>query len=115
MIELQRNYFQRVVGTLEHLSDFDQQRRYKHSVPFVHIPDELLEQWSEYRRLLHEGTPWFASIFTANQVHAMRSFDSTIQRSGALSQLPDVDAIFSLPLWAEVRDEAALLLKLLQE
>lgn len=114
MTGLQRNYLQHVIGTLEYLSNFDRQRRYKHSVPFAHIPNELLEQWSEYRRLLHEGTPWFASIFTADQIQAMRNFDSIMSRAGAMPQLPDVDEIFSLSLWRDVRDEAALLLNSLQ-
>jgi hypothetical protein len=114
MTELQRNYLQHVIRTLEYLSDFEQQRRYKLSVPFVHIPNELLEQWSEYRRLLHEGTPWFASIFTEDQIHAIRNLDSTMQRAGVMPQLPDVDEIFSLSLWGDVRDEAALLLSSLQ-
>ena len=106
MTKLQQNTMGQLVGTLETLADFDEQRRYKKSVPFVHIPIELAEQWSNYPRLLNADQDWFTAILSEDQVDAIRGFDAVMSSARIDHRFPDVEEVFSLPVWIKIRDAA---------
>lgn len=46
---LSLNILRDFLMTLNGLTDFDLQNRYKNKLPFVHVPDELMEQCNSVR------------------------------------------------------------------
>ena len=111
--QLQENRFQQLVGTLEDLADFDAQRRYKRSVPFVHVPIELAEQWYGYVRLLDGRVEWFLELFAPNELAAIRKFDLLFQKIDMGGGFPDVEEVFKREDWVAVSAAAKILLSVL--
>jgi hypothetical protein len=112
--ELQINSLWHLRRTLEDMSSHESQRRYKAKVPFVHVPVELLEQWSTHIRYLRD-TDWFAELFNSTQHAAMEHFDTIIEN--AVSELPDpipdIPDVFEHVAWNVVGREAQRLLAVL--
>ena len=108
---LENNSLSHLHRTVMILSDGERQRSYKNAVPFVHVPNELLEQWSGYRRLLREQA-WFGALFTAQQLTLLDDFDALVKsRSLKLGRrLPDVPEILERPPWTDIARAAASLL-----
>src|SRR5262245_66649015 len=104
---LQNNSLGHFQETLLDLSDPERQLSYKREVPFVHVPIELLEQWSGHRRKLREQV-WFRSLFTSEQVARINEFDDILEnRSRALDpQLPDVPDILEHSAWRDISSAA---------
>ncbi len=111
--QLQENTFQQLVGTLEDLADFDAQRRYKRSVPFVHVPIELAEQWYDYVRLIDGRIEWFLELFAPNELAAIRKFDLLFQKVDMGGGFPDVEEVFKREDWVAVSAAAKILLSVL--
>jgi hypothetical protein len=111
---LQNNSLSKLQRTLSDLADADRQSAYKASVPFVNVPEELLEQWSEHSRLLREQG-WFRALFAPDQKDALAKFDADVNSlSESLGEsTPDVPEILALPVWREIMAAAARLLPLL--
>ncbi|MDC0672882.1 hypothetical protein [Nannocystis radixulma] len=108
---LQRNSRNNLRTTLEQLASADLQRRYKAAVPFVHVPEELLEQWAHYRRLLREGTEWFVSDLAPDELQAMTTFDAeALRRMRGRRSLPDVPVALDDAAWQAIMAAARELL-----
>jgi len=111
---LQRNSRIHLRTTLETMASADLQRRYKAAVPFVHVPEELLEQWAHYRRLLREQTEWFVSDLTPGELQAMRSFDAELLRlTQGKRSVPDVPDALAGAVWQAIMAAAGELLRAL--
>jgi hypothetical protein len=115
-LSIQQNLLAHLRRTLEDLSSADRQRSYKAQVPFIHVPDELIEQWSGYVRLLREQG-WFHALLGPEQVAAMLRFDARVSCSIAElgGKLPDVPDILEQGPWRDLGREARNLLALLPD
>ncbi len=98
---LQQNSLNNLHRTLEDMSCADRLRQYKSDVPFVHVPIELLAQWSNNRRMLRE-CDGFAELFTPEQTEAMWRFDEQLREAIAVwtaDDIPDVPEVLDEPSW----------------
>ena len=113
---LQQNKLANLRRTLDGLSSADLQRRYKANVPFVHVPIELLEQWGDNIRMLHD-VPWFMSLFSHDASAAMQDFDQHVSRVVAELGEPllDVPEMLELEPWRDLMSRAADLRRRLVE
>jgi hypothetical protein len=111
---LQKNARGNLIRTLEDWSDRGQQVGYKQAVPFVHVPRELLAQWDQYRRLLHERRDWFIQSLTAPEIAAMAGFDAVVEAFVCDEQLADVPEVFAHPEWIRLMAGAGDLLAVLK-
>jgi len=102
MNELQKNSKNNLVDTLECLASTTEQTSYKNSVPFVHIPYELICQWDSH---FIKDQQWFRNIWTSQEWKALSSFNETFNRicqeipNQGFQDIPDVHAN---PLWIEM-------------
>lgn len=99
--ELKRNLKRNLEGTLRDLSSFDEQRRYKSSVPFVHVPIELLEQWADHRRMLRELS-WYQAMYSSPERAAFAKLDEVIVANARRFRTRDVPEVFQDAAWEEV-------------
>jgi hypothetical protein len=113
-LELPKNARANLERTLQDLSDPDRQLRYKEQVPFVHVPLELLEQWSGHRRLLREQA-WFRDVFDPEQLEQLQAFDRIVaEHEHALGRrTADVPEILESPAWQAIMRAATGLLRYL--
>lgn len=100
--ELKSNSKRNLEDTLENLASFEEQRRYKAAVPFVHIPLELLEQWSDHRRKLRE-VDWFRPLYSPAEHAAFARLDEVIQLHARRFVEIDVPEIFEDEAWSSVK------------
>lgn len=107
--ELQKNSRAQLIETLENLSSFERQRRYKEIVPFVHVPEELIAQWDSHARLLRESRDWFLEIVDDDERSAMARFDSAVN-AYYHDSLDDVPEIFEDTSWQELTSKAGEIL-----
>jgi hypothetical protein len=112
--QLQSNSLSKLQRTLRDLAEVDRQHAYKAAVPFVNVPTELLEQWSDHSRLLREQS-WFRALFTPHQQDALAKFDAEVTSlsTGLGESTPDVPEILALPAWREIMTAASRLLPLI--
>lgn len=112
--ELQKNTLAHLHRTLADLSAADRQISYKRAVPFVHVPIELLEQWSGNARMLRECS-WFRELFDQKAAAAMREFDRLVElHDESLGEpTPDIPEILALPAWQAIMAAAADLLRVI--
>ena len=103
-----------MVRTLEDWSDQERQVRYKQSVPFVHVPRELLAQWDQYSRLMKVRQAWFIESLTDGELAAMATFDTEVAAFDFEVHLPDVPEVFDLPQWRQLMDKGRELLSVLK-
>ena len=104
--ELQINSWWQLRKTLLDLSSAERQRKYKNAVPFVHVPEELLEQWSNHSRMLRE-VPWFRSLFTSEQAMTLTGLNLVINRAFPRPRdIPDIPEALDDPAWQDVMKAA---------
>jgi hypothetical protein len=98
MLELQRNSLANLKSTLMDLGSDEQQRRYKESVPFVHVPIELAAQCAAYTHQL--GQAWYRKLFDADEVRALSGLFAMVRAYVQVDTVPDVDeGILDDPAW----------------
>jgi hypothetical protein len=101
--------------TLQDFSSAERQLAYKRSVPFVHVPVELLEQWEGFARQLR-NLPWLRSLFTPDQAKALDAFDAIIRTTvRPNTRLPDVPEVLSVEAWQSLMSAAGELVSLLPQ
>lgn len=102
MNELQINSKNNLFQTLECLASKEEQVNYKNSVPFVHIPYELICQWDGH---FIKGQSWFREIWTEYQWKELNRFDEEFNQ--ICDQIPDDDfldvpEVLEHPLWIKL-------------
>lgn len=102
MNQLQTNSKNNLFETLEYLASIDKQIGYKESVPFVHIPYELICQWEGH---FVKDQSWFQEIWTEYQWKELKRFDEKFNK--ICDQIPDLDfsdvpEVFEHPLWIKM-------------
>lgn len=101
MTELEHNSLAHLERTLADLGSQARQRRYKDSVPFVHVPIELAEQCAAYAHLL--GMDWYRALFDTDEIDALGAFFAKVRGSVQRDELADVDeGLLEDPAWREV-------------
>ena len=102
MNELQKNAKRNLIQTLECLASKTLQTSYKKSVPFVHIPYELICQWDSH---FYKDKKWFIEIWTSQEWKALLAFDQTFNRITELipdRDFPDIPEVLTHPVWLEM-------------
>lgn len=95
-----------MLGILETMSSAEDLVKYKASVPFVHVPLEVLDQWSaafgsEYK--------WFYDTYTKAEIESFKRIDDQISSFVAAFQeedcgLPDVPEVLRNDKWLAVME-----------
>ena len=113
LTELQHNTIDRLFDVLENLEDPAKQLRYKKTVPFVHVPIELFNQWETFPRLVQEQRDWFVSICSAEQLASITDFDRHVQAFVQLKNddIPDVPEVLGDEDWKTLGQSAGQLRK----
>jgi hypothetical protein len=109
---LQNNALANLHRTIEDLASEARQQQYKAAVPFVHVPEELVQQWTGHAERLNEAE-WFRTLFSADQLDAVRQFGSALNSALlALGEpLDDVPGILARPEWRVLCRAAHVLLE----
>ena len=91
-------------------SSADEQRQYKSSVPYVHIPIEIIEQLSDQVRMLDE-CKWYAELYEISEIDKLKDFYQFCKKETKKygKQFPDVPEILSTKIWQDVMSEAQTL------
>lgn len=102
MNELQQNSKNNLIQTLECLASTKEQLNYKKSVPFVHIPYELICQWDSH---FIKDKEWFKKIWTSQEWEVLSSFNDSFNR--ICQKIPnknfqDVPDVLTNPNWLQV-------------
>ncbi len=104
----------RMIESLEVSADFEQQWEYQRSVPWVNVPTEIIECWSD---CYHGHDPtWLSSpVFTADEVAAVTKFDhqwrETVNQTPR--NIPNLSDVQQLETWKQLRAAAQLALAVL--
>ena len=91
-------------------SSIEEQQKYKDSVPYVHIPIEIIEQLSDQERMLRECL-WYRELFTqegATKIINFYKFCSKKTKKFS-ENFPDVPEIFTDKDWQEIMSKASSL------
>ena len=97
--------------TLLYFSSQKEQSRYKNSVPFVNIPEELIAQWDSFARLLYYQE-WFVSELDKECIQKLKEFNIHIENFFEYCQddCEDVPEIFENYEWINLSYHAKELL-----
>ena len=114
MNELQENSRFNLIQTLECLASMTEQTSYKNSVPFVHIPYELICQWDSH---FIKDKRWFREIWTSQEWEALSSFNVTFDR--ICQKIPnkgfqDIPEVHNNPIWLDIIAAAKLSTELMK-
>ena len=102
MTDLQTNTRNQVIDTLQVFASDDKQRKYKNSVPFVHIPHELVAQWDGYQEL--RTREWYIKIWNELELENLDNFDFKLRKvlKDIGDDIADVPEIFENKKWIEI-------------
>ena len=105
--ELIKNKVSDLKEVLEDLSSKDERKLYKASVPYVHVPEELIEQWADHWRMIRE-VKWYNKLFTCEEIELMNSLDEKVNKFSQkhLEDMPDVSEIFANQEWQNIMEES---------
>lgn len=89
------------------LSSKEEQLIYKSSVPFVHIPLELMEQLDNQARMLQECA-WYFDLFDEKDRDQIVEFYSNCNRKMSMfgDVWPDIPEIFETETWKNIMQDA---------
>lgn len=97
----------RIMEYLETASSFDEQRAYQAAVPWVHVPNEIIEQWADW---VHDPrSPIFTTpVFSPPEQEAIARFQVLWERviRDTPNPLPSLEVLFEMPEWILLRDMA---------
>lgn len=101
---------------LTDLSSESEQREYKSKVPFVHIPDELIEQIHDHIRMLND-CDWYRKLYTTEEIELIKRYYDVVELviSKYGNNIPDVPEVFNVKEWQRVMLEANNLLSLIND
>lgn len=101
--------------TLDNLSSFERQLKYKQTIPFVHVPYELMAQWDNLVRMLNEVQAYH-QIFSLEEINHIMHFNKLIEEIHQSHQgrMLDVDEIFASKEWQHIASEATHLREFLK-
>lgn len=113
MNDLQANTKENLLNTLKYFTAAEEQRRYKSSVPFVHVPNEIVAQWDSYRRVRDKD--WYIQIWEPAELEALDNFGKILDNflGKCEGKLNDVPEILENLGWIAVMEAAAPILVLL--
>lgn len=102
MNELQMNTRKAIINTLNLLGSFSEQSQYKNSVPFVNVPAELIELWSNHNRMKNKN--WYVEIWTESEYLVLEEFNKYFQDKLEClpKKLPDVPHILENETWIQI-------------
>ena len=101
-----------IINTLEIFASEQRQIDYKKSVPFVHIPDEIIAQWHGYQEL--NKRDWYIKIWHESELKSIENFDLTLKPSlNCLSNVSDIPEILLKKEWTDIMEAADECLKCL--
>ena len=102
MNELQENSRLNLIQTLDCLASMTEQLNYKNSVPFVHIPYELICQWDSH---FIKDKQWFRETWTSQEWEALSSFNVAFDRICQLipnEGFQDIPEVHTNPIWLDI-------------
>lgn len=103
---LQKNTKRNLIMTLTYLSSKEEQVKYNKTVPYVHIPEELIEQWLS--GFLPEQE-WFREIFTKEEFVTLSMFNEEFLKAQKFLEkedYPNVPEIFEFEVWNNLMAKA---------
>lgn len=105
--QLQSNVWKNLKSTVSYFASVEEQRNYKKSVSFVHIPFELLAQWDEYSDLTKDRQKWFIDMLPMGVEEEILRFDASVEAFCASIEniddnLPDIPKILELEGWNDL-------------
>lgn len=102
MTELQLHTKNQVLETIHVFASPDRQSKYKNSVPFVHVPRELVAQFDSYRNL--RSREWYIGIWSEPELKALDDFDIRLNKcfEEIGEDMDDVPEIFEDQKWIEI-------------
>lgn len=108
LTDLQFNTIDQLFDVIEYFGDPKDQIRYKNAVPYVHIPEELFNQWERFPRLAKERRDWFMDIFSAQQIESILDFNKAVEGywKSRDYELLDVPEILDDESWLRLGHEA---------
>jgi hypothetical protein len=96
----------RIIEVLELSADFEAQRAYQRNVPFVSVPNEVINQWEDWYR--HDTSYLVPPVFTYAERDAVVAFDESWRRvaGSTPNPLPSLEETQRLPEWDQLRVSA---------
>ena len=105
MNELQKNTKSGITDFFNTISSKDSQLNYKKSVPFVHIPNELVCQWDDF---FSPDYKWFSEMWTESEFKLLINFDLRFNKLiDSMGELEDVPSILNNDKWKKVMNLAS--------
>lgn len=111
MTERQQNVEWQVLDALKNFASAEKQLKYKDAVPFVHIPIELMAQWSNFHN--YRNHDWYQQIWAPAELKSLDEFSTTLKNLKLkLGKEPDdVPEILDNATWKEIMQAAQRTLK----
>lgn len=103
-LQMNRN---RIIGVLELICDPQIQRRYQREVPYISVPNEMVNQWEDY--YTHDPARLQSPVFTDEEREAVVRFDAAFERfcSETPDTLPDLEELLQMREMADYMAAAA--------
>jgi len=94
-----------LILVLEQIANKSECERYKNSVPFVHIPNELISQWEG---AYQPNSKWYDQFYEESEKNSLMKFNHLLKQIDQDNEydLPDVPEIFDLIKWQNIMNEA---------
>src|SRR5437870_4728367 len=104
----------RMIEAIEMSANFERQWEYQHSFPYVNVPTEIIECWSD--SFYNHDPAWLSSpVFTIDEVAAITKFDhqwrETVNQTPR--HMPNLSDVQQLETWKRLRAAAQVALAVL--
>jgi hypothetical protein len=98
----------RIIDQLELAGSFEEQRQLGRTVPFVHVPYEVINGWADW--VPADGWPLVGSpgVFSREEIEALRAFNTVWDEvAGEMpDDYPSLDEVQVMAAWSRLRDAA---------
>ncbi|TGT70772.1 hypothetical protein EN802_20850 [bacterium M00.F.Ca.ET.159.01.1.1] len=103
-IVLNQRYRNQLIGYFEWVSSYDEQRRYQTAVPYVHVPNEALNQWDDWAS---DGVleRYVEPVFSVEEQQALRDYRAVLNSfcDDTPQTLPPLEQLIGTEPWARLR------------
>jgi hypothetical protein len=98
----------RVIDYLELVASFADQVEYARTVPFVHVPYEVINQWEDWVITDPSRDSEISDVFTADEVATLGRFHETWEATvdAVPDEYPSLAVVQVLPEWERLRRDA---------
>ncbi|WMX13142.1 hypothetical protein [Aureispira sp. CCB-E] len=95
---------------LETLSSKQDQINFKNNTPFVHVPQELLQDWLGRFKI---DQIWFKNSWSKNQLNLLKTYNTEISKfiNAHFETLNDIPTILKNEIWIKLMTESSLVLE----